>query len=76
MQAIRPRRHIDATDLQPPPLGTKQRSRPAGSGGRGTDSAEPLGQVLHDYFSQAAKTTMSRYHESADDVPEGLSIPR
>jgi len=32
--------------------------------------------VLHDYFAWAATTTMSRYHDSADDVPEGLSIPR
>jgi hemoglobin len=38
--------------------------------------AEPLWQVLHDYFAWATTTTMSRYHESADDVPEGLSIPQ
>jgi hemoglobin len=35
-----------------------------------------LAQVLHDYFAWATTTTMSRYHESADDVPDGLSIPR
>jgi hemoglobin len=35
-----------------------------------------LRQVLHDYFSWATKTTMSRYHVSADDVPDGLPIPR
>ena len=35
-----------------------------------------LRQVLHDYFAWAATTTMSRYHRSADDVPNGLSIPR
>jgi hemoglobin len=34
-----------------------------------------LRQVLHDYFSWATTTTMARYHDSADDVPEGLSIP-
>ena len=34
-----------------------------------------LRQVLHDYFSWATTTTMSRYHLSADDVPEGLRIP-
>jgi len=34
-----------------------------------------LRQVLHDYFAWATTTTMSRYHESADDVPSGLSIP-
>lgn len=37
---------------------------------------EELRQVLHDYFAWATTTTMSRYHESADDVPEGLAIPR
>jgi hemoglobin len=37
---------------------------------------EPLRQVLHDYFAWATTTTMARYHASADDVPEGLSIPR
>jgi hemoglobin len=35
-----------------------------------------LRQVLHDYFAWATRTTMSRYHVSADDVPVGLSIPR
>jgi hypothetical protein len=34
-----------------------------------------LRQVLHDYFAWATTTTMSRYHRSADDVPDGLSIP-
>jgi hemoglobin len=38
--------------------------------------AEPVRQVLLDYFAWATTTTMSRYHESAADVPEGLSIPR
>ena len=33
-------------------------------------------RVLHDYFAWATTTTMARYHESADDVPSGLSIPR
>jgi hemoglobin len=37
---------------------------------------EALRQVLHDYFAWATTTTMARYHESADDVPAGLSIPR
>lgn len=37
---------------------------------------EPLRRVLHDYFAWATTTTMSRYHESADDVPDGLSMPR
>ncbi len=34
-----------------------------------------LRQVLHDYFAWAT-TTMARYHRSADDVPDGLVIPR
>ena len=34
-----------------------------------------LRQVLHDYFAWATTTTMSRYHRSADDVPDGLDIP-
>lgn len=34
-----------------------------------------LRQVLHDYFAWATATTMSRYHASADDVPDGLRIP-
>lgn len=34
-----------------------------------------LRQVLHDYFAWATTTRMSRYHDSADDVPAGLSIP-
>jgi hemoglobin len=42
----------------------------------GLSAAEPVRQVLHDYFAWATTTTMSRYHESAADVPEGLSIPR
>jgi hemoglobin len=31
--------------------------------------------VLHDYFEWATTTTMARYHQSADDVPNGLVIP-
>jgi hemoglobin len=36
----------------------------------------PLSQVLHDYFAWATLNAMARYHHSADDVPDGLSIPR
>jgi hemoglobin len=39
-------------------------------------TAHPLQRVLHDYFAWATTTTMARYHESADDVPQGLIIPR
>lgn len=38
--------------------------------------AEPLRTVLHDYFAWATTRSMARYHESADDVPHGLRIPR
>jgi hemoglobin len=37
---------------------------------------ERLRRVLHDYFAWATTTTMSRYHHSADEVPEGLRIPK
>jgi hemoglobin len=42
----------------------------------GLDKDDGLRQVLHDYFAWATTTTMSQYHESADDVPDGLKIPR
>ena len=47
----------------------------------GLASAGPTGdgslrQVLHDYFAWATTTTMARYPRSADDVPDGLVIPR
>jgi hemoglobin len=35
-----------------------------------------LGQVLHDYFAWMTMTTMSQYHRSAEEVPDGLHIPR
>ena len=37
---------------------------------------ERLRRVLHDYFAWATTTTMSRYHDSAKDVPDGLHIPK
>ncbi|WP_112248437.1 group II truncated hemoglobin [Kribbella monticola] len=37
---------------------------------------DPLRQVLHDYFAWATTTSMTQYTGSADDVPNGLSIPR
>ncbi len=33
------------------------------------------GQVLHNYFAWATTHTMSRYHRSEDQVPDGLSFP-
>ena len=38
-------------------------------------AVDPVRQVLYDYFAWATTTTMSRYHRSADDVPDGLQIP-
>lgn len=37
---------------------------------------DPLRGTLHDYFAWATTTSMAQYHESADDVPGGLQIPR
>lgn len=42
----------------------------------GLAANEPLREALHRYFAWATTTTMARYHESAADVPEGMSIPR
>jgi hemoglobin len=42
----------------------------------GLATDDRLRQVLHDYFAWATTTTMARYHRSADDVPDGLTIPR
>ncbi len=42
----------------------------------GLDSDDRLRQVLHDYFAWATTQSMSRYDRSADDVPDGMSIPR
>lgn len=39
-------------------------------------SGRPVARTLHDYFEWATWTTMNRYHGSADDVPDGLQIPR
>jgi len=35
-----------------------------------------LHQVLRDYFAWATTTTMTRYHDSADDVPDDLPLPQ
>jgi len=35
-----------------------------------------LRRALHDYFAWATTTTMNRYHKSAEDVPDGLLIPK
>ena len=41
----------------------------------GLSANEPLRQSLHDYLAWAT-TTMSRYPETPDDVPDGLRVPR
>jgi len=40
------------------------------------DADERLRDALHDYFAWATTTSMAQYHESADDVPDGMAIPR
>ena len=42
----------------------------------GLNPAGRLSQVLHDYFAWATAAVMSRYPDSADDVPDGMTIPR
>jgi hemoglobin len=42
----------------------------------GLAADDRLRQVLHDYFAWATTTSMAQYHESANDVPDGLRIPR
>jgi hemoglobin len=41
----------------------------------GISDDSTLRAVLHDYFAWATTATMSRYHRSADDVPDGLRLP-
>ena len=41
----------------------------------GLDGDVRLRRVPHDYFTWATTTTMSRYHRSAHEVPDGLRIP-
>lgn len=48
----------------------------AALGDAGLAANEPLRAALHGYFAWATTTTMARYHESAEDVPEGMLIPR
>ena len=44
-------------------------------GDTGLAGDDRLSAVLHDYFAWATTTTMSRYHHSEGDVPDGLTIP-
>jgi hemoglobin len=42
----------------------------------GFSTDDPVRQLLHEYFAWATSTSLATYHVSADDVPEGLAIPR
>ena len=42
----------------------------------GLATDDRLREALHDYFVWATTTTMAEYHDSADDVPAGLEIPK
>jgi len=42
----------------------------------GLGADDVLRRVLHEYFAWATTVSMCRHHESADDVPDGLSIPQ
>lgn len=42
----------------------------------GLSREEPVGQALYDYFAWATKKSMGAYHGSANDVPDGMTIPR
>ncbi len=42
----------------------------------GLTGDDQLRHVLRDYFAWATTTTMSRFPQSADDVPAGLGIPQ
>jgi hemoglobin len=38
-------------------------------------TAEPLRQVLHDYFEWSTRTNMTQYSHHGDVVPNGLDLP-
>lgn len=42
----------------------------------GISPDDPVRSVLHDYFSWSTTTTMARYHHSADEVPDGMDVPK
>ena len=48
----------------------------AAMGDIGLDEGDATHPALHDYFAWATTVSMARYHQSADDVPDGLAIPR
>jgi hemoglobin len=42
----------------------------------GLANDDRLRQVLSDYFAWATTTTMSRYPDRVDDMPDGLELPK
>jgi hemoglobin len=44
-------------------------------GDAGIGEHDPVRQVLHDYFAWSTPV-VNRFERSADDVPDGLAIPR
>lgn len=42
----------------------------------GLTEEQAVYRALHDYFAWATRKDMAHYHDSADDVPDGLTIPR
>ena len=42
----------------------------------GLTTDEELHRTLHDYFAWATTGSMARYHDPADEVPDGLPIAR
>ena len=42
----------------------------------GLTADDPVRQVLSDYFAWATTGAMARNHDNADDVPDGLDIPK
>jgi hemoglobin len=47
----------------------------AALGDIGLRGDDRLATVLHDYFAWVTTNSMSAYHRSAGDVPDGLNIP-
>ena len=39
-------------------------------------TSEPVRSALHNYFEWATTNSMAAYHQSADDVPSGMTIPQ
>lgn len=42
----------------------------------GLTESHPVRRVLYDYFAWATRITMAQFHDSVDQVPHGLRIPR